>query len=85
MGPFSGRSVLWPRLFRGSAATGMAVRGAEPGLSPEQIACGLIFQGLLVMGNIWPSFSVLSICRQKSNSSIKITFEQGLEATVKDH
>lgn len=37
---FSGRSVPWPK---GSAATGMVVHDAKPGLSPEQAACGLVF------------------------------------------
>lgn len=30
----------WPK---GSAATGMVVHDAKPGLSPEQAACGLVF------------------------------------------
>lgn len=61
---FSGRSPL----AKGSAATGMVVHDAKPGLSPEQAACGLVFKTLLLTGNIWLSFRVLSIDTDKNQN-----------------
>lgn len=77
---FSGTLVLWPR---GRAATGMVVHAAQPGLSPEQDACGLLFQDIAPDGKCLAQlFSTFHRHRQISDYRIKVRLEQGLESTV---
>lgn len=71
---FSGRSVPWPR---GGAATGVVVHAAQPGLSPEQAACGLVFQDVASDGKCLAQFfSTFHGHRQTSNYRLKIRLEQ---------
>lgn len=77
---FSGTLVPWPR---GRAATGTVVHAAQPGLSPEQAACGLVFQDIAPDGKCLAQlFSTFHRHRQISDYRIKIRLEQGLESTV---
>ena len=71
---FSGRSVPWPR---GGAATGMVVHAAQPGLSPEQAACGLVFQDIASDGKCLAQFfSTFDRHRQIPDYRINIRLEQ---------